>query len=222
MIFAAAIQNSASRACQKISNSSSAFAKLVRVTAALPVKLPLRGLCAIRRSRAPSSALATPSNPKASCARVNLSSPPKKSRKSKAQRRQLPPGESNRAAAELRSALLHPISPDRRTLCPLVVRPPALDELLDGLAFCQLFVQNFSRQRRQFRIARKPQRDDLSDVELAGSRLQIRRQHLCVPQAFLQTDDPILHRQGKQPRFENQDDQSRGQYHSKDSRKRKT
>src|SRR5229473_2060904 len=112
MIFAAAIQNSASRACQKISNSSSAFAKLVRVTAALPVKLPLRGLCAIRRSRAPSSALATPSNPKA-------------------QRRQLPPGESNRAAAELRSALLHPISPDRRTLCPLVVRPPALDELLD-------------------------------------------------------------------------------------------
>jgi len=54
--------------------------------------------------------------------------------------------------------------------CPV----PVFDELLDRLALFQFFVQDSSPQRRQFRIACEPQRHDLSDSQLASSRLQVR------------------------------------------------
>ncbi len=75
------------------------------------------------------------------------------------------------------------------------VRPTSLlKELLDGLALRHLFIQNFSRQRRQFRIARESQRHDLSDSKLAAPRPQIHRQHAIITQPLLEPNDAVLHR----------------------------
>jgi len=49
-------------------------------------------------------------------------------------------------------------------LHPLIIRPPVLNHLLDGLAVVYLSVQHFARQRGKLRIAREAQRNSWAIV----------------------------------------------------------
>src|SRR5216683_892005 len=94
-----------------------------------------------------------------------------------------------------------------------VIRLPGFHHLLDGLALADFFVQHLARQRRQLRVAREPQRNQLAHRERPDARLQVRRQRPLVAQPLFQPNDPVLHLQRHHPRAEESYRQPRRQQH---------
>src|ERR1700730_14848179 len=74
-----------------------------------------------------------------------------------------------------------------------VIRPPSLNHLLDGFALRHFFVEHLPRQPRQFGIAGKSQRYELTYREFHDPWLQICRQHALITQPLFQPDHAVLH-----------------------------
>jgi hypothetical protein len=60
-----------------------------------------------------------------------------------------------------------------------LIGQPVPDQLLDGLAVCQLLVQCLARELRELGIARETQTDELVDGEVIDARLQVAGRICC-------------------------------------------
>lgn len=73
-----------------------------------------------------------------------------------------------------------------------VVGPPCLDELFDGRAGGQFFVDDALTEAGEFGIAGETQRDQLVDRKLGDERLHVGRKGAFEAQAHFETDDTVL------------------------------
>src|SRR3984885_9352968 len=97
-----------------------------------------------------------------------------------------------------------------RMLGAKIVRLPNFNELLDGFAIVEFFVEDFSGECGKFRVAGEAQRDKLIDGEFVGLGLQVGGKQALVTQALFEPDDAILNFKRHDPRDGQGDDESGG------------
>src|ERR1700680_548905 len=97
---------------------------------------------------------------------------------------------------------------------------PIFNPPLYRFAVVQPFVQHLPCKGHQFLISSKPERNQLRRGELRDSRAQIHWQQALQPQAHLQTNHAVLHREREQTGVKNENQEGDGEQHVHDGSER--